>query len=330
MKKVELVFLSQEEIMGINLPYIKILKIVEDAFIEHAEKTIEVPPKPGIHPIETSFIHAMPAYLKKSNSCGIKWVSGYPKNRDLGLPMTMGVLVLNDVQTGIPLAIMDCRWITAVRTAAVTAITAKYCAKKDCEIIGIIGAGTQARYQAQMLDLVNPSIKIIKIFDINKASVEKYVKDLGNILKSKLIISDSLQETVENSDIIVSATQRMNNPIVKDIWLKPGSLACPLESGWLWEKETVEGVDKFITDDYKQMKSFAEQGAIRGNVDLRFYAELGEIVCGKKIGRENNTERILAINEGLAISDIAVADKIYKIASGNKIGTKLTLMETDI
>jgi ornithine cyclodeaminase/alanine dehydrogenase len=330
MKKVELIFLSQEEIMSVNLSLNNILEIVENAFKEHSEKTIEVPPKPGIHPAEASFIHAMPAYLKKINSCGIKWVSGYPKNRDIGLPMTMGVLVLNDVKTGAPLAIMDCRWITAVRTAAVTAITAKYCARYNSEVIGIIGAGIQSRYQARMIELVVPSAKYIKVFDINETSVKKYISDLSNTIKLKIIKANSIQETVESSDIVVSATQRMNNPIIKDEWLKVGSLACPLESGWLWEKETVEGVDKFITDDYKQMKSFAGQGAIRGDVDLKFYAELGEIVSGNKQGRENDDERILAINEGLAISDVAVADKIYKIASNNNIGTKLTLMESEI
>jgi len=328
MEKVSFIYLSQEDVVGLNLDLHLSISIIEKTFKEHAQKQVEIPPKPGIHPQEGSFIHAMPAYLKDSKICGIKWVSGFPSNHKLNLPQILGILILNDIKTGLPIAVMDCRWITAVRTGAVTAITAKYCAKKNSDVLGIIGAGIQARYQLKLIEIAMPFLQELIIFDINTDISQQFLKDMESQTKLKIRIGKSLQETVENSDIIVTATQRMKEPIIKDEWFKAGSLGCPLESGWAWEKETIEGVDKFITDDYNQMKYFASQGAIKGN--FKFYAEVGEIVVGKKKGRENDKERILAINEGLAIFDIALANQIYLKAKKENKGQTLTLMESNI
>ena len=94
MRPVNILFLSQEEIKGLNIPQNLLLRAIEDALIEHANKTVEMPPKPGVHPTyENTFIHAMPAYLKKMDVCGIKWVAGFPKNYQQDLPNITGLLV---------------------------------------------------------------------------------------------------------------------------------------------------------------------------------------------------------------------------------------------
>ena len=131
MKRVDMLYLSQEDILDMNIPMREIIPLVEQGLKEHGFGQVENPPKPGIHARSDSFIHAMPAYFRKLGIGGIKWVSGYPSNRELGLPQILGVMITNDMETGLPTAIMDCRWITAVRTAAVSAVTAKFCAGKD-------------------------------------------------------------------------------------------------------------------------------------------------------------------------------------------------------
>lgn len=145
MEKVDFIYLSQEDILDLDVPMSKIIEIVEKGLKEYGHKRVENPPKPGIHSKPDAFIHAMPAYYEALNIGGLKWVSGYPSNRELGLPQIAGLMIVNDMDTGMPLAVMDCRWITAVRTAAVSAITAKYCAREDTSTLGVVGCGVQAR-----------------------------------------------------------------------------------------------------------------------------------------------------------------------------------------
>src|SRR5262245_18901386 len=111
MRPVELLYLSQEDIVGLSLSYAALIEALEESLREHAARSYEMPPKPGVHPTyENTFIHAMPAYLKKMDACGIKWVAGFPKNHEHDLPNISGLLILNDTKTGVPLAVMDCRY----------------------------------------------------------------------------------------------------------------------------------------------------------------------------------------------------------------------------
>ena len=142
MKPVEIMYLSQADILEIGVGITKVIELVEQALAEHARGRVENPPKPGIHAFSNSFIHAMPAYFRDLGIGGLKWVSGYPNNKTLDLPSTMGIIILNDMKTGAPLCIMDGTWITGVRTAAVSAITVKHCARKNSEVLGIVGAGS--------------------------------------------------------------------------------------------------------------------------------------------------------------------------------------------
>ena len=102
-----------------------IIALLEGAFKEKGLGRVEMPPKPGIHTQPDAFIHAMPAYIPSLRSAGLKWVSGYPGNKERGLPYITGLLILNDPETGLPLAIMDCTWITGARTGAATAVAAR-------------------------------------------------------------------------------------------------------------------------------------------------------------------------------------------------------------
>ena len=127
-----LLYLSHADVAATDVGMPEILEALETAFREHGEGRTEMPPKPGIHPGGgDNFIHAMPAYIPALESAGVKWVSGFPGNQGLGLPYITGLLVLNDPATGVPLAVMDCVWITGARTGAATALSAKYLARPD-------------------------------------------------------------------------------------------------------------------------------------------------------------------------------------------------------
>lgn len=328
MKRVEFIYLSQEDILDINLSLKEVIDLVEQGLREHGRRRVENPPKPGVHPRNNSFIHAMPAYFKDVNIGGIKWVSGFPDNREIELPQILGLLILNDMNTGVPLCVMDCRWITAVRAAAVTAITAKYCARKDRSVVGIIGTGVQGRYNLLALKEIIPGIKKTKIFDINRKTAEKYQNELSQRAGVEILICEDVESVAKESDIIITATQRLERPLIKNEWFDKGCLGFGLEAARAWYGDAILNADKFITDDWEQTKYFQEQGAFPDGLPI-LYAELGTIVCGEKAGRENDDERILAINIGLALEDIIVANRVYEIARDKGSYKKLILMEKE-
>ena len=129
MSEETIVYLSRRDVEKVDLSMTEIIDALETMFKEKGEGRVEMPPKPGIHTRKDAFIHAMPAYIPRLESAGLKWVSGYPENQKKGLPYITGLLILNDPETGIPLAIMDATWITAKRTGAATALAAKYLAR---------------------------------------------------------------------------------------------------------------------------------------------------------------------------------------------------------
>ncbi|WZL74370.1 ornithine cyclodeaminase family protein [Clostridiaceae bacterium 35-E11] len=327
MKKVELRYLSQEDILSLDIGWEEIIKRVEMALSEQANGTIENPPKRGVHTRQDAFIHEMPVFLKGMDACGIKWVSGYPENYKHDLPQILGVQIMNCPITGVPTAVMDCRWITAVRTAAATAVTVKYCAKNNSKKVAIIGAGVQGKMHLLAIKHVLPSLEECHIFDIKEEVLDDYVARMPQKSNVKVKKFTSIAEAVEDVDIIVTCTQKLHKPIIPAEALKPGMLGAGLEAGRAWPAEIIHGSDKVITDDLNQTSSYATTGAFAGGLPS-FYCELGELVNGKP-GRENDREIILAFNVGIAAEDISLGQYIYEKAVEKNAGIVLPLMETD-
>ena len=327
MKKVDFIYLSQEQVLDLDIPMSKVIELVEKGLYEHGHRRVENPPKPGIHSKPDSFIYAMPAYYEKLGIGGLKWVSGYPSNRALGLPQIAGLMIVNDMETGMPLAVMDCRWITAVRTAAVSAITAKHCAKEGTESLGVVGCGVQGRMTLVAFKKVIPELDEVSVYDINPEAMNRYKADYEKELGINISIARDVEEAVDGRDMILTATQRLPEPIVRDEWFKPGCLGFGLEASRAWHGDAILGADKFITDSWDQTVHFHEQGAFPDGLP-KLYAELGEVVAGLKPGRDSPDERILAINIGLALEDVIVADYVYRMAKDGDY-QRLTLMKED-
>jgi len=156
----------------------EIIAAVEDAFLQKGLGRVEIPPKPGIHTQPNAFIHAMPAYVPKLRAAGMKWVAGYPENYKRGLPYISGLLIMNDPETGLPLCVMDCTWITAKRTGAATAVAAKYLARQDSKSISILGCGVQGRSNLEALKVVFPEINLVKAYDIAPENLACYIEEM--------------------------------------------------------------------------------------------------------------------------------------------------------
>lgn len=321
----EVLYLSRLEVERLNIPMGKIIRIIEDVFREKTEGRAEVPPKPGIHPRRNAFIHAMPAYIPKMRSAGVKWVSGFPENPKRGLPYISGMLILNDVDTGVPICIMDCTWITAKRTGAATAVVAKHLARDDSSILGVLGCGVQGRSNLEALTGVCKNLEEVKAYDVNEANLKTYVKEMTTKYGMKVVPVDSPRKAVEDCDIVVTAGPILKHPqpVIEASWFKDGGFACPLDFDSYWRPEAMYSMDKFCTDDRNQLTYFQKLGYFSSIPDV--YADLGEIVSGKKLGRENPKERIMCVNLGLAIEDMATAILIYERAKRAGVGTTLPL-----
>jgi len=321
----EILYLSRHDIENLNIPITEVIRVVEEAFIEKAEGRTEVPPKPGIHPQKDAFIHAMPAYIPKMKSAGIKWVSGFPENPKHGLPYISGLLILNDPETGFPTCVMDCTWITAKRTGAATAIAAKHLARQDSKVLGILGCGVQGRSNLEALIVMCKNLEEVKAYDISERNLERYVEEMTAKHGLKFVPVASPREAVENCDIIVTAGPILKHPhpVIEASWFKNGGFVCALDFDSYWKPEAMHSMNKFCTDDQNQLAYYKKIGYF-SNIP-QAYADLGEIVNGKKPGRENPEERIMSMNLGLAIEDMATAILIYEKATKTGTGTRLPL-----
>lgn len=326
MKQVEFLYLSQKDVVDAGLTIKDAIAIVEDVLTEHGLKKFENPPKPGIHTLEGAFIHAMPGFLPRKKAAGMKWVSGYSDNYQYGLPSIMGLIILNDPNTGQPVAVMDGGYITALRTAAASGVSARYLAVKDAGVLGIVGAGVQGRYHLMSLKEVLPRIEEIKIFDTNESVLKEFISFAKKHAAFKIITCGSAREVIEGTDVIVTATGHLEERVYKEKWVKEGALLLPVHTRG-WEKSMLSKADKFIVDDWDQFNNAlgGSDGYYAPLPDL--YAELGEIVVGQKPGRENPAERIVNLNFGMAIHDVLMATQVLERARAKGIGMMLPLLE---
>ncbi len=321
----EVLYLSRSDVENLDIPMDEIITIVEKAFLEKAQGKTEAPPKPGIHPRKDSFIHAMPAYIPRMKSAGLKWVSGFPDNRKRNLPYITGLLILNDLETGLPICIMDCSWITAKRTGAATAVAAKRLARENSRVLSILGCGVQGRSNLEALIVVCQNLERVRAYDIDRKNLNKYVNEMTAKYGLEVVATDSPRKALEGCDIVVTAGPILKHPkqTIEASWFPNGGFACPLDFDSFWKPNAMQSMDKFYTDDKEQLNYYKKQGYFLDVPEV--YADLGEVISGEKLGREDSNERIMSMNLGLAIEDMATAIYVYKHAKKKKVGMWLPL-----
>jgi ornithine cyclodeaminase/alanine dehydrogenase len=321
----QLLYLSRTDVDAVGLSMTGIVAVVEQAFGEKGAGRVEMPPKPGIHPGGSdNFIHAMPAYIPAMKSAGLKWVSGFPGNFERGLPYITGLLILNDPETGLPISVMDCVWITAMRTGAATAVAARYLARPESSVLGILGCGVQGRSNLEALQVLFP-IKQVMAYDIDTDAAQCYAGEIANRFGIEVIIVDTPRGAVTGCDIVVTSGPILKKPhcTIQPGWLDEGAFASLVDFDSYWHPKAMYETAKFCTDDVPQLRHYQEVGYFQDIPSI--YADLGELVSGQKPGRETPDERTMTANLGLAMDDMAVAPLIYQRAVEKGIGTWLPL-----
>ena len=334
--KAEFIYLSQEDVRSTGIDMSGVIGIIEKVLALHDEGKVNLPSKVilDLNERERGRINAMPAYLGGDfEICGMKWIAGFPPNPvRFGIPRAHALIILNNSWTGVPLAIMDGTYISAMRTGAVTGVGAKYLANPDSEVVGMIGCGVQARTQIMALKAAIPSVKFLKGYDIRKEASDSFAhwvhQELG--LEAKAV--GSAREAVEDSDLIATVTVA-NEPIVKDAWLKKGSFFAHVGSYQEEEEAVIFNADKVVVDLWHEvlhrgtplLAKLFNAGKIK---EEKIYANIGEIIRGKKPGRTNREERIFFSPLGLGSEDVAVASFVYREAKKKGLGVSLKLWDT--
>jgi ornithine cyclodeaminase/alanine dehydrogenase len=254
----------------------------------------------------------------------MKWVSGYPENHKRGLPYITGLLILNDAETGVPLAVMDCVWITAMRTGAATAVAAKYLARPDSEVVGILGCGVQGRSNLEALNVLFP-LKRVMAYDTDAKAQNRYVEEMGKQFGLEVVPVQEPKQAVVGCELVVTAGPILKVPhaTIQPGWFEPGAFASLVDFDSYWHPDAMREASKFCTDDVPQLEHYQEVGYFQDIPAI--HADLGELGTGRKPGRESDTERTIACNLGLALDDMATAPLIYQRAVEKGIGTWLPL-----
>jgi ornithine cyclodeaminase/alanine dehydrogenase-like protein (mu-crystallin family) len=325
---VELVYLSRADVEGLGMSMREVIEALDAGFAAKGRGETEMPPKPGIHTRPDSFIHAMPAYVRDPEAAGLKWVSGYPSNTAKGLPYITGLLVLNDPETGVPLAVMDCAWITAMRTGASAGISARYLARDDGEVAAFVGCGVQARTSLMALVEELPALEEVRCYDLHPAATVAFVADMTAAFPDlRFAICEGAVEAAQPADVVVTAVPIVEEP-APDLdagVLKPGGLAVSLDYDSAWTSAAMRECDKFCADDVPQLLATRDHGVYFGGIPDHIHADLGDLAAGSRPGRESDGERIFSMNMGIAVDDVVTARLLYERALERDAGVRLPL-----
>lgn len=319
-----LLYLSRDDVEAAGVTMVEVIEALRTMFVEKGHGRVEMPPKPGIHPRPDAFLHAMPAYIPATQAAGMKWVSGFPGNQAKGLPYITGLLILNDAETGIPLAVMDCTWITAVRTGAATALAAQALARPQSRTAGILACGVQGRSNLEALACVF-ELERVKAYDVRPEVAERFAVAMRGELGVEVEVVDRPERAVRGQDLVVTSGPilKQPTPVIEAGWLDEGAFASPVDFDSYWQGAALRQVDKLATDDRAQLEYYRQAGYFSETPAP--YADLGEILAGTRPGRESEQERTMCINLGLALDDMATAPLVYRGARARGLGTVLPL-----
>ena len=327
--KKEFLYLTKQDVIDTGYSMKDTLAVLDEIYHEKALGNYELPHKIGIHPRPDDYIHAMPCWAKKWETAGIKWCGGFKHNpKDYGLDYINGVIILNDIETGVPCAIMDAAWITAIRTGGKSGLAAKYLARKNAATVAVLACGVQSRRALEAIYLACPQLKQAICWDVFPESAEKFAQEMKAVCPNlEIKVAASVREAMADADIVATGAPVLQEDIAvieKDM-VKPGLLCVSVDLDVLWKKDAVvENFHKYYTDDIPQFYFFRDE---RHDVKCIPVVpeDLGKMVAGMIPGRESDTENIFAANIGNAFDDMPIARAIYETAKKKGIGRMLPL-----
>jgi 2,3-diaminopropionate biosynthesis protein SbnB len=338
-EKAKLIYLCRNDIIQADGDHSSIyVEAITNVLEHHAKGEFVQPLKPylrvedGVNHIADRII-AMPSYIGgEFNVSGMKWIGSKHDNPERGLERASGLIILNDPETNYPIAVLEAGWISGMRTAAVTAVAAKYLAKGHFETISCMGCGWIAKLQIKTMLEQFKDIAAVHLYDIHQEQMYRLRDELKVQFPAVQFNAEtSAEHAVRQGEVVITCTVT-DRPYIPYEWLQAGVFLCNVSIMDV-HKEVFLYADKVVVDDWEQSnreKKVINQLVQDGKFSRKqLYAELGEIVIGAKKGRENDEEKIILNPMGMAIEDIACAYELYKKATHQQKGSSLHLYHSE-
>jgi ornithine cyclodeaminase/alanine dehydrogenase-like protein (mu-crystallin family) len=345
MTEASFLFLSQEDVVAAGgLDIAPTIDAVAEALRLHARGETVLPHKPTIRwsadldsEERDGRIMAMPGYVGGAfDVAGMKWIPSVPSNPSRGLPRGIGLIVLTSRETGLPLAILDGTVVSAMRTAAVTGIACRLLAPPDAGVVGLLGAGAQARTQLLALETELP-LREVRVFDLAPDRAAAFCALEGDSERRRwfdLTPAATAEEACRGSAVVVPVTIAPEPYIVPE-WLEPGSLLVSISS-LDPTVDVIRRADVLVCDDWEHEAGHAARPFARAvaegvvPADGTGVVELGRILAGDQPGRTSDRQRVFVSPVGLAIEDVAAAHRVWSRARDLGIGTTLELWRSPL
>ncbi len=321
----QILYLNARHLASLEPEPRELVDVIERAFRYKARGQTEMPPKIFFQMEGDRFYSAMASCCPPLGFAGAKWQSGDPDNPARGLPYVQGLYVLNEHATGRMVAIMDAKWITGKRTAAASALVARYQARPGAEVLALLGCGVQGRAHLEFLASEVTSLATCRAYDVVPDRQSEFVEELdGRHGGIRVTGSASAEAAVREADIVVTGgpIQAQRRPTIVSDWIRPGALVVTIDYDSYVTDDCIAAMDLVLTDDRGQIQSARQtEGRFLG-VD-RIDAEIGELVEEGRGRRLSGRQRVLAFNLGIALEDLCTAVELF--ARARSSGTGLLL-----
>ncbi len=331
MRRIDITYLNGPDIEKLALTDAEILAAVEGAVRAQGEGKVVIEPRVHLVPetSEKGHFNVLRGVVHPLGVAGVKVVGDFYNNYKHDLPSEVGVLTLFDPEVGVPIAIIDATGITDMRTGAVTALGGKYLGRKGSKVLGHIGARGSSYWNVRLLDSLF-HFDEIRVHSRRPESRDAFGARLSRDLGKPVKVTDNWEDVVKGADIVVEASRlEAPAPLLKTAWIKPSALVVPSGTMSAVEMSLTGIMQKMVVDDWGQCRKGLPYGALRRHVDEgllhegNLHAELGQIVAGRRPGREDDAETILFWHRGLSITDIALGHAMLEKARKTGIGQQL-------
>jgi ornithine cyclodeaminase/alanine dehydrogenase-like protein (mu-crystallin family) len=318
-----LLYLSAADVRAAGVSPDALRAAVAAVFAAKARGEAKAEPKLSVAIAPGHFFQAMPGALLSSGVAGMKWVGVVPAGQTTG-PTISALIVLADLATGAPVAVMDGTWITGARTAAMTALAAGKLARADSATIGFVGCGIQARSHLEALRRVLPRLADVVAYSRSEASAERFAAEAreGGLAAET---TRNPREAVEGLDVVVTTVPAAPGlaAFLDPAWLAPGAFASAVDLGRSWVADRLRSLDLLATDEHEQSRILGAAGKLAWGGP--YHADLAGLVTGREPGRTDPGQRAMFLFAGHSLADLAAAEAVLDAARRRGIGTALPL-----
>jgi ornithine cyclodeaminase/alanine dehydrogenase len=325
-----LLYLSRADLEALGLTVLEIVDAVDAGCAAKGRGEVVMPPKLSLHGEGDAYSQVMAAAVTgrrgAAGGLGAKWVTLFPQNVRLGLPITNGLVVLSDPATGLPSAVMDAATITAWRTGAGVGVAARHLARPDVTTVGVLGCGVQARASVRALAAVLPGLSEVRCHDAVAAAGEAFVAGLGAELPAvRFAAAAEPAGVAAGAGVVVTAitmTADIAPPLGPGL-LEPGALAVALDYDAAWSPAAMAACDRFFCDDIATVRATQAAGVRLAGIPGAIAGDLGDLAVRRVAGRTSADERLFCLNLGMALEDVVTGELALHRARELGIGREL-------